>query len=311
MNALRGPRRAFTLIELLVVIAIIATLVGLLLPAVQQVREAASRTRCQNNLKQIGLAAQDYASANNGRLPPGYLGTMNQAPNGNAQFVGCLAHLLPYLEANAVYNEMMSGVPTNYLSADFYGSPWYYNNSTWMAANNSITTFLCPSSTSSASPDQIIDFQIYNGSYVSIDIVGGYSTLGRTNYVGVAGYFGKGAGLDNLAGLLTDRSSTNLGTVPDGTSSTLLFGEAIGGPPGPVSPYSYTWMGVGFVPTWHGLAPAPAAWDQFSSNHPNVVHFCFADGSVHAISKSADYNAFINASGYQDGQVVDLNALGL
>ena len=90
--------RAFTLIELLVVIAIIAVLIGLLLPAVQKVREAAARIQCGNNLKQLSLSAHDYASANGDAMPAFY----NQTLNGNQEQV--FVALLPYLEHSTEYN---------------------------------------------------------------------------------------------------------------------------------------------------------------------------------------------------------------
>src|SRR5262249_22313718 len=98
MRAFRCRRTAFTLIELLVVIAIIAVLIGLLLPAVQKVREASSRTKCQNNLKQIGIALHAFASANETRFP------MGQGPGVSS--AGWRIYLFPYLEQDNVFAQV-------------------------------------------------------------------------------------------------------------------------------------------------------------------------------------------------------------
>src|SRR4051794_22880561 len=147
-----GTRRGFTLIELLVVIAIIAVLIGLLLPAVQKVRAAAAKASCQNNLKQIALAAQAYESANS-YFPPGFGGvnnandaSLNQTTGG--PMVGCLAYLLPYVEQSAVYSLLQ--VDWDYYST---GPAWFTNGANTAPARTRIKTFECPAAPNTAPAD--------------------------------------------------------------------------------------------------------------------------------------------------------------
>jgi prepilin-type N-terminal cleavage/methylation domain-containing protein len=168
-------RKGFTLIELLVVIAIIAVLIGLLLPAVQKVREAANRMSCQNNLKQIGLAAQNYQSSY-GKLPPGNLGKVlnSGGVDENAQFMGPMPYLLPYLEQENLYKQIDRaqtimpptagtvpptpvpgpnvGKPADLMDPTVNTHPWfetltgsYPNPTNYTIANKKLKAFRCPS----------------------------------------------------------------------------------------------------------------------------------------------------------------------
>jgi prepilin-type N-terminal cleavage/methylation domain-containing protein len=140
--SLSRRRAAFTLIELLVVIAIIAILIGLLLPAVQKVREAAARSTCTNNLKQMSLGTINCADTNNGRLPPsiGLYSSRGTPAAGNSDG-GTFLHILPFIEQGALFNSSL--VPAGVDDRNGY-LPTY---SQWTAQvqNSRVKTYICPS----------------------------------------------------------------------------------------------------------------------------------------------------------------------
>jgi prepilin-type N-terminal cleavage/methylation domain-containing protein/prepilin-type processing-associated H-X9-DG protein len=200
-------RRGFTLIELLVVIAIIAVLIGLLLPAVQKVREAATRASCQNNLKQIALSAHNYHNAH-GKLPPGLQRSGNGSPfpagvSTNSRF-SMYVMLLPYIEQDAIR------------------SRWIIDNfdaNRGMEAAGAlpakvIKTILCPASIVNENP---------------IDRGEATSSPPRewsfTSYLGNAGLVGHGRPQQTMDGVFWQNSVVTLEGIKDGTSNTLFFGE--------------------------------------------------------------------------------------
>jgi prepilin-type N-terminal cleavage/methylation domain-containing protein/prepilin-type processing-associated H-X9-DG protein len=331
----------FTLIELLVVIAIIAILIGLLLPAVQRIRAAAARLQCQNNLKQICLAAQDYESAVK-YLPPGSYGP---PPTGNAatmvplisnypEFSGLTA-ILPYIEQNDVfkmfYKVNLPGTPNQYRwnipSQKYSGNvAWWQVPVAAQAAQYRLASFLCPSDDPYQRNNVIYwgctTVQPSVGGQVKIfPQGGGGDNLGRTNYLAVGGALGKTGNsfYDQYVGIYIPQSQVTSAqiTARDGTSHTLAFGEIVGQDTPGGTPLSYAWMGPGWMITGYGLDARNHNWYQFSSYHQGVVQFAFADGSVRGVTtrmqaqnlSDGTYLAYIFASGYKDGQYYNHDVL--
>lgn len=321
-------RKGFTLIELLVVIAIIAILIGLLLPAVQKIREAANRMKCSNNLKQITLGAHNYHDTA-GQFPPGL--NLNVGTPGNGNWIGCMTYLLPYIEQDNIFKI----VPTNHFQtpaiAPLNGTAvaWWgsinaggpgagVNSPSVTASRNKINTFLCPSDTTDNQQFGVFVGLTIAGSTLTgfYNANGGNAAIasGKTNYVGVAGQFGE---LYEYKGTYYANSATRIASITDGTSNTAMFGECLGGAQEGARDYTLCWMGSGSLPAYWGL-PTNAQWYTFGSRHTGMVQFGFGDGSVRGIRKglgispgTADWYALQAIVGIDDGQVNNFGLLGL
>jgi prepilin-type N-terminal cleavage/methylation domain-containing protein/prepilin-type processing-associated H-X9-DG protein len=213
--------RGFTLVELLVVIAIIAILIGLLLPAVQKVRESAGRAKCQNNLKQIGLAVHDFEGTY-GHLPPS--GTTINGAKGHS----ALTYLLPFLELQQVY----ANIEINKPLYDPSNMKPPLGTNTANPFGTVLNTFLCPST-----PDHFGDY----GQVEFLNVVPGIAVFGTTDYGvldGIGDAFATIAGVSQSGhtGLMQFATLANgkldvkvqLSDCPDGLSNTVLFAEDAG-----------------------------------------------------------------------------------
>jgi len=278
----RAPRACgFTLVELLVVIAIIGILIGMLLPAIQQVREAARRTQCINNLSQISLAAHNY-DFSAGHLPPGVLdkaGPIVNKPQG--QHTSFLVHLLPFLDQQGIYN-------------NFDINAGAYAAANGPAVSLVIPTFECPST------------------FTPVPVLGGPAS---SNYAGC--HHGVEAPIDaDNNGLLFLNSAIRYGDIYDGSSNTILLGEKLceSGNLGWASGTRATLRNGGEILEQDGwelkygtAAPGPVGPNVvggFSSVHPGNVNFAMADGSVHSGSVSVNLKLLNELANRKDGAMM-------
>lgn len=312
---MRGPiassRRAFTLIELLVVIAILGVLMGLLLAAVQKVRESANRISCANNLKQVALAVHAFHDAQGG-FPVNFMQTPDGPYGSETAAWSWLARILPYVEQGPLFNSARLGRATLYQSQDAVATP--------------VKLFLCPSDSGpyDGVRDDAADLGTYHG--------GGdrpFIRAGVTNYKGVSGANwmwgesrwhnpgtnGSWDGVNFGDGIFYRydwRTPKRLISITDGTSNTFMIGEDL-----PAKNQWCSWPyannangtcaigpnarradGSDFDPTdWHNVY-------SFRSNHSQGLNFAFADGTVKFIHNSIDLSVYRALATIRGGEVI-------
>ncbi|WP_419193308.1 DUF1559 domain-containing protein [Kolteria novifilia] len=334
----RSRRAAFTLVELLVVIAIIGVLVGLLLPAVQQAREAARRTQCLNNLRQLSVAAQNFAEAH-GAFPIGSefkLWPADPSHPKNYYRWSVWAHLTPYLDQAGIYESLNLEVPL-------------YSSSTSVSPENSTTVgavfsvFLCPSDRGVP----VADLLGFTG-----------STFGPVNYAASTGTgLVENGGAFDTDGLFYINSATRFGDITDGTSKTIAFSESLlGSDPAPSGrqdprtvyatmysaplseggcaapggynisdPRGFSWANgeyrcalynhfyppnhteldcLGFWVSGGERQYTGWGWRTARSRHPGGVNASFADGSTRFINDSIDFDLWRGLSTRSGNEIV-------
>jgi prepilin-type N-terminal cleavage/methylation domain-containing protein/prepilin-type processing-associated H-X9-DG protein len=327
----RNSRAAFTLIELLVVIAIIAILIGLLVPAIQKVRESASRAQCQNNLKQLALAVHQYHDSAK-HLPQNWGGNMGLGVSfwgSTSASWSWIASILPYMDQGNIYKmaslmTTVNGAPQTPLSVTFNGA---------YVISQPIPILRCPSD-----PDygtvlwtDRADMNGVSGVRIPVAITNYKGVCGANwmwgnplwnpgwvggNSLALNGYNGFAAeqGLDNGNGVLWRSNGTwgktyNLNGISDGTSNTFMIGEDI-----PSLSVHCDWVFFNHAtgtcaipPNYNEGTNKETDWPDlysFRSRHTNGLQFAFADGSVQFISQSIDTFTYRALSTINTGEVV-------
>jgi prepilin-type N-terminal cleavage/methylation domain-containing protein len=308
--------RGFTLIELLVVIAIIAILIALLLPAVQQAREAARRTQCKNNMKQLGLALHNYHDTFNRFPMQGYINDTSNPSAYQPRHFTWITMILPYFDQAPLYNQINFSIPA------------------WGQAHvgQQLATLRCPSDTGFGTPP------------------GDTWGIAITNYSGSEGFDWWNRATSGLGGVFCARQHTRIADIMDGTSNTIALGETCGlsyknGPPNTSgtgvlrvgggeavfrcafllttftkdlaegcasdsgcpsagAPPAYVhpdgsqisgWFRAGphaYGPIWMYYWGPNAEWPGPGSTHVGGAHFTMSDGAVRFISQNISWNLF-------------------
>jgi prepilin-type N-terminal cleavage/methylation domain-containing protein/prepilin-type processing-associated H-X9-DG protein len=327
------PRKAFTLIELLVVIAIIAILIGLLLPAVQKVREAANRSTCQNNLKQLGLAYQNYASAI-GTLPPSAYYDLTPAATGGLPIAhGWGVFLLPYIEQNNVANEYNMNQP-------------FITPGNQIAVQTPIKIMLCPSVPHGAVLTYSDSISFLSSKFPFTAAVADYAPMSGINgdaaallnslgavpqYTATSSLLGASyptiLGPPALLGAVGEQlsiGSRKFTDITDGTSNTMILAED-GGRPNlwelgkqiaggyasgagwgdPNAEYGLDGTNPTNGSTMPGTCPLNCNNDnEVYAFHTGGANIMFADGSVHFINANVNIVTFAAMISAQAGEVV-------
>ncbi|MEZ6125877.1 MAG: DUF1559 domain-containing protein [Planctomycetaceae bacterium] len=312
-------RHAFTLIELLVVIAIIAILIALLLPAVQQAREAARRTQCKNNLKQIGLALHNYHDVYH-LFPAGSYWNNKDASGATYHQGSLLTHLLPYIDQAPMFNQIPFDNPPASKNINDATLP----GGSLMRTQFHVPAYICPSDTAGPNFNGVSTVQNYAGSKGASNAgspAGGNPSgtppcadkylsfaKGQTSGSGVSGPFHRNG------------RSCHMRDVTDGLSNTIFVGE--------VRPECSNHMRAGWLQANNGQGMAgtlypinldtcndnPSSgcnWSNnwveefgFRSRHVGGAQFLMGDGSVHFISENIDHTLYNSLGAKQDGQPV-------
>ena len=264
----------------------------------QKVREAAARTQCINNLKQLALATHNYHDTTK-VLPPGIRIASTTVPV--STYLGTIPFILPYMDQGAISSQ----IPTAYFEGATGSGAWWNNATVNTLAQNRLAVLTCPTADlyrELSAPPYAAATSFGEAVYIycvpnSLSITLGYfqgmgRNYGRTSYISSAGAIGDAQTgtnppYSNYRGPFYPNSKVKLVGVSDGTSNTIAFGETLGGSSN-FRQYGISWMGAGGQATaWELRDPQFGVWNQFASLHTGIVPFAYLDGTVKLVRITA------------------------